>query len=324
MDAVEIQASAGRVSVSDVNARTILTPASGFIRRYKFTLNPYAGCAFGCEYCYARFFVADVERRDTWGEWVAPKRNAAELLARACTSGKLRTGDAIYMSSVTDPYQPVERRLRLTRAVLETLLEHGVQPRLTIQTRSPLSTRDIDPFRQFDRIRVNFTIGTDSDEVRRRYEPRCPSIDRRFSAAAEVAAAGVPIGVSISPMLPLRNIEAFAQRLLALKAAEYVTQYLRPAGATVFGREHRRCHSTGARRRVGASRLSARARGHRASPRRAIPITGRRRGLRARVRRSWRISRCDSSVARDCSLSPRRGRASRRPATRLRAGRLPG
>ena len=230
VDAVEIQASAGRVSVSDVNARTILTPASGFIRRYKFTLNPYAGCAFGCEYCYARFFVADVERRDTWGEWVAPKRNAAELLARACTSGKLRTGDAIYMSSVTDPYQPVERRLRLTRAVLETLLEHGVQPRLTIQTRSPLSTRDIDPFRQFDRIRVNFTIGTDSDEVRRRYEPRCPSIDRRFSAAAEVAAAGVPIGVSISPMLPLRNIEAFAQRLLALKAAEYVTQYLRPAG----------------------------------------------------------------------------------------------
>ena len=218
------------MSVSDVNARTILTPSSGFIRRYKFTLNPYGGCAFGCEYCYARFFVGDADRRDKWGSWVSAKQNAGELLARACRSGKLRTGDAIYMSSVTDPYQPVERRLRLTREVLETLLEYGVQPRVTIQTRSPLATRDVDLFRQFHSIRVNFTIGTDSDEVRRRYEPRCPSIDRRFSAVAEVAAAGVPIGVSISPMLPIRNIEAFARRLLALEAEEYVTQYFKPGG----------------------------------------------------------------------------------------------
>ena len=230
VDAVGLQGSASGVSVSDVNARTILTPSSGFIRRYKFTLNPYGGCAFGCEYCYARFFVADPDRRDTWGSWIAAKHNAGELLARACTSGKLGTGDAIFMSSVTDPYQPVERRLRLTREVLETLLEYGVQPRLTIQTRSPLATRDVDLFRQFHRIRVNFTIGTDSDEVRRRYEPRCPSIDRRFSAVAEVAAAGVPIGVSISPMLPIRDVEAFAQPLLALEAEEYVTQYFKSGG----------------------------------------------------------------------------------------------
>ena len=230
MDAVELEESASRASVSDVNARTILTPSSGFIRRYKFTLNPYGGCAFGCEYCYARFFVADADQRDSGGGWILAKRNAGELLARACTSGTLRTGDAIYMSSVTDPYQPVERRLRLTRRVLETLLEHGVQPRLTIQTRSPLATRDLDLFQQLHRIRVNFTIGTDSDKVRRRYEPRCPSIDQRFGAAVEVAAAGVPIGLSISPMLPIRDIDAFAQRLRALEAAEYVTQYLKPAG----------------------------------------------------------------------------------------------
>jgi DNA repair photolyase len=230
VDAVEVEANVGRVSVSHVSARTILTPASGFVRGYKFTLNPYGGCAFGCEYCYARFFVANAERRDKWGSWISAKRNAGELLAQACTSRKLRTGDAVYMSTVTDPYQPIERRLGLTRAVLETLLEHGVQPRLTIQTRSPLAARDIDLFRQFHRIRVSFTIGTDSDEVRRRYEPRCPSIDRRFSAAAEVAAAGVPVGVSVSPMLPIRDIEAFAQRLLALEADSYVTQYLKPAG----------------------------------------------------------------------------------------------
>lgn len=230
VDAVELDERVSRVSVSDVHARTILTPASGFVRGYKFTLNPYGGCAFGCTYCYARFFVADAARRDTWGSWISAKRNAGELLARACTSGMLQTGDAIYMSSVTDPYQPVERRLRLTRELLETLLEYGVQPRLTIQTRSPLATRDVDLFQQFHGIRVIFTIGTDSDEVRRRYEPRCPSIDQRFSAAAEVAAAGVPIGVSISPMLPIRDIDAFAQRLRALDADGYVTQYLKPPG----------------------------------------------------------------------------------------------
>lgn len=196
--------------------------------RYKFTLNPYAGCAFGCEYCYARFFAPSAERRETWGRWVLVKRNARELITRACRSGELRSGDAVYMSSVTDPYQPVERRLGLTRSVIEAILDSGVQPRLTIQTRSPLVARDLDLFQRFERIRVHFTITTDSEDVRRRYEPRCPPIKARMEAAAALSSAGIGIGVSISPMLPIRDPGSFGAQLACLNAEEYVTQYLKP------------------------------------------------------------------------------------------------
>src|SRR3990172_8558175 len=173
----------GRRSVQHIDSKTILPPTSGFMSQYKFTLNPYGGCAFGCEYCYARSFAPSSEQRETWGRWVLVKTNARELIAKACRSGVLNSGDAVYMSSVTDPYQPVERHLGLTRTVLKAILDSGVQPRLTIQTRSPLVTRDIDLFQRFERLRVNVTITTDSEDVRRRYEPRCPPISARIDAS---------------------------------------------------------------------------------------------------------------------------------------------
>lgn len=196
--------------------------------QYKFTLNPYGGCAFGCEYCYARFFASSSRQQETWGQWVLVKTNARELIAKACRSGVLNSDDAVYMSSVTDPYQPVERHLGLTRAVIEAILDLGVQPRLTIQTRSPLVIRDIDLFERFEKIRILLTITTDSEDVRRRYEPRCPPIAARIRAAAVLSAAGIRFGVSISPMLPLKDAQAFGARLAELGAEEYVTQYLKP------------------------------------------------------------------------------------------------
>ncbi len=221
-------ASFGGADVAYIDARSILTPASGFIKRYRYTLNPYGGCGFACEYCYARSFAPTVAKQDGWGGWVSVKRNAAALIAKACRSGELESGDAVYMSSATDPYQPIERRVELTRSILQALLDHGVQPRLTIQTRGPLVVRDIDLLRRFERLRVNITIGTDSDGVRRRYEPRCASIARRLEAAAMLRDAGIRIGVSISPMLPLEDVEQFGARLAALEAEEYVAQYFHP------------------------------------------------------------------------------------------------
>jgi DNA repair photolyase len=87
-------------------------------------------------------------------------------------------------------------------------------------------------FRQFDKVRVNFTINTDSEDVRLRYEPHSPSIAMRLKAAAQVAAAGVRIGVSITPMLPIRDVEAFGFRLASLNADSYSTQYLKSAGSS--------------------------------------------------------------------------------------------
>ena len=216
--------------ISMVDARTILTPASGFIRRYRYSLNPYSGCRFACEYCYARAFAPTPEKRETWGEWASAKRNAATLMAKACRDGTLLSGDAVYMSSATDPYQPAERRLRITRSILEAILASGVQPRLTVQTRSPIAVRDIDLFQQFQHIRVNFTISTDSERVRLRYEPSAPAIHARLRAARALVEAGVPIGISVSPMLPIERIATFAAAIASLDAVEYVSQYLAPPG----------------------------------------------------------------------------------------------
>lgn len=105
-----------------------------------------------------------------------------------------------------------------------------MQPRLTVQTRSPIAARDIDLFQCFEHIRVNFTVTTDSERVRLRYEPKAPAIKARLRAARALVDAGVPIGISISPMLPIDDIEAFAETVAALDAAEYVSQYMAPPG----------------------------------------------------------------------------------------------
>jgi DNA repair photolyase len=212
------------------DAKSILTPANGFIQRYRYSLNPYSGCRFACEYCYARAFAPTAEKRATWGDWAVAKQNGAALITKAIRRGELVDGDAVYMSSATDPYQPAERRLQITRSILEAILAAGIQPRLTVQTRSPIAARDIDLFQRFEHIRVNFTITTDSETVRLRYEPSAPAIKARLGAARAVVAAGVPIGVSISPMLPIEDLDRFAAVVADLGATEYVSQFMAPPG----------------------------------------------------------------------------------------------
>jgi len=191
----------------------VLSAAKGIIAgAFDYSLNPYVGCGFACSYCYAANFVADEQKKEDWGKWVDIKVDAAEQIARANLRGK-----RIMMSSATDPYQPLELRVGLTRGILEALLPQ--QPILTVQTRSPIVSRDIDLLRQFQQVRVNMSITTDSEEVRKRFEPSCASIDRRFEALADFAAAGIPVNVCISPMLPIENPRAFARRILALGPA---------------------------------------------------------------------------------------------------------
>lgn len=219
----------GRVRrVSYSTSGQILQPSSGFISSYKFTLNPYSGCGFACDYCYARFFSRTMEDQEQWGEWVRVKENAVRLVQRAIRSKSerlaLHPGDTIYMSSVTDPYQPIEAKLHLSRAILEEILPQ--QPRLTIQTRSPLVAQDIDILRRFEHLRVNLSIPTDSEDVRLRYEPHAPAIGVRLHTAEKLRAAGIAIGISISPMLPVVDAESFGHRLAALEAAEYGAQWM--------------------------------------------------------------------------------------------------
>ncbi len=212
---------AGRVTPKLIEARSILTRASGFMAEWHYTLNPYAGCGFGCNYCYAAFFARDQERRNAWGDWVEAKHNAVELIRRACERGSI-LGKSIYMSSVTDPYQPVERQLKLTRDILSELI--GGQPLLTVQTRSPLVTRDINLLKQLQSVQVNMTVTTDSDEVVQAFEPHCPTNRRRLKAIAEVAEAGIDCGITMTPLLPVQDPQRFAANLRATGLKRFVVQ----------------------------------------------------------------------------------------------------
>ena len=208
------------LKVESYDAHQILTPGSGYLREYDYTLNPYVGCSFGCSYCYAAFF-APPDQQASWGDWVRAKRNAALKLSRIRRSLE---GKAIYLSSATDPYQPVERRLELTRSLLPILAEKGAH--LVVQTRSPLVVRDIDLLRRFDRVCVNFSVTTDSEAVRRAFEPRNPPIPDRLEAAAAVATAGIPVAITITPLLPLEDAKRFAERVKATGARRFAIDTL--------------------------------------------------------------------------------------------------
>jgi DNA repair photolyase len=232
-----------------IAARSIFSPATGFIRRggFDWSCNPYVGCTFGCTYCYAMFLPQNRRPREDWGRWVQAKRNAVELAHKQAP--KL-AGQSVYLSSVTDPYLPAERSLFLTRGILEALAKH--QPRLLVQTRGPLVVRDVDVLRRFDRLRVNVSIPTDSEEIRRSFEPKAPPLERRWQAAAELRAAGLAVGLCLTPLLPLAHPAGFADRVAAFRPEVLVVQEFHDAGGR-FGADT----GADARRLLASSSWSA-------------------------------------------------------------------
>jgi len=205
-----------------IHARSIFSPATGFIRRggFDWTCNPYLGCSFGCTYCYAMFLPQNRRPREEWGRWFQAKVNAVVLARKQAP--KL-AGQALYVSSVTDPYLPIERSLQLTRGILQELVPY--QLRLLIQTRGPLVTRDVDVLGRFASVRVNISIPTDSEAVRLAFEPKAPPLERRWQALTAVRAAGIPVGICVTPMLPLEEPGGFVQRLVEFKPDVLVVQY---------------------------------------------------------------------------------------------------
>ena len=211
----------GKSSVEYASVKSILTRASGFMSTYDYTLNPYSGCTFGCTYCYAAFFVRDKLKQDEWGRWVKVKENALQLMIKK--RKRPIVGKTIYMSSVTDPYQPIEKKLQLTRGLLHELATYH-KPRLFVQTRSPLVTRDIDLFKEIGDVQVNMTITTDSEEVRMAFEPMCPSNKVRLKAIKEIHEAGIAACITLTPLLPVINPHDFARDLVATGISRFIIQ----------------------------------------------------------------------------------------------------
>lgn len=182
--------------VREIEVKSILTKTK--IPGHDYCLNPYSGCAHGCRYCYAGFMRRFSGHEEHWGSYVDVKVNAVEMLRRQLKRPK--TG-SVCLSSVTDPYQALEEKYRLTRGCLELLKESGLS--VSILTRSPLAARDIDLFQEFRDIEVGFSIGTDDDKIRALLEPCAPTIPQRIEALRKIHDAGITTYVFIGPLLPL-------------------------------------------------------------------------------------------------------------------------
>jgi DNA repair photolyase len=198
--------------VEPEEARSILRPQKDERYGFGFALSPYRGCGHGCRYCYVREYPNALHKPEDWGNWVAPKLNAPELL----WAQRHKLNDArVFMASATDPYQPMERQYRLSRRCLEVLLLCPTTE-VILHTRSPLVLQDLDLLKAFgDRLSVGLSIPTDDDTVRQIVEPHAPPIPSRWAAMERLAKAGVAVTISVAPLLAVHDAKAFARRARA-------------------------------------------------------------------------------------------------------------
>lgn len=184
--------------IEEIECKTLLQKCGPGFADY--TLNPYEGCGFGCCYCYvpALRHYRKQENPAPWGRFVRVKTNAADVLRREML--RIPSEVRIAIGTATDPWQPVEKQYRITRAILEELLYYP-NP-ISITTRSPLLIRDIPLLKRMPRVRVNLSIPTFDEQVRRAFEPMAPAVLGRVTAVLALQAAGVPYFVFMCPILP--------------------------------------------------------------------------------------------------------------------------
>ena len=200
-------------------SRSVLAENSSPDVGFRFSLNPYRGCEHGCTYCYARpsheylGFSAglDFERK------IMVKDDAPDLL-RAALASRRWEPQVVALSGNTDCYQPIERRLQLTRRCLEVFLDF--RNPVSAISKSALVARDADLFAalaEHSAAHVLCSVTTLDPELARRLEPRAAAPERRLEAMAKLAAAGVPVGVMVAPIIPGLN-DAEIPRILAAAA----------------------------------------------------------------------------------------------------------
>jgi DNA repair photolyase len=188
-------------------ARTIIARNSSPDIPFSQSINPYRGCEHGCIYCYARPSHAylDLSPGRDFETQIFYKPNAVELL-RAELAAPGYEVTPIALGTNTDPYQPVERRLRVTRGILELLLE--LKHPLTIVTKGGLILRDLDllePLAADGLAAVMISVTTLDDDLKRKLEPRTAGPKLRLTMIRELASRGIPVGVLAAPMIPALN-----------------------------------------------------------------------------------------------------------------------
>lgn len=207
------------LQIFEAEARTILSPVSGFLKEAGFThsLTPSRNCTFGCSYCYVPTMRVQAGLRPDdwkhWGQWSTFKKNAGELFAR-----ELRGTEIIYCSPLTDPYQPAEETAGLMRSILTAIVVAPRPPEVfVIQTRGPLILRDLELLQKAamrTRLRVSFSVTTDREDVRRIFEPHCAPIPDRWQTIRALRQAGIPVTATLAPILPCNPGDLLEQAMV--------------------------------------------------------------------------------------------------------------
>jgi DNA repair photolyase len=183
------------VVVSEVTCSSVLNRSG--IPVVDYAVNPYVGCTHACVYCYAIFMRRSTLHSEEWGSFLDVKTNAPKVLERQL--GRAAWG-RVTVGTVTDPYQPGERRFQVTRRCLEVLAA-AAWP-VSILTKSPLVVRDIDVIRRIPDAEVGLTITTLNEELRARFEPGSPTVAARLRALRQLADAELRTWVFCGPLLP--------------------------------------------------------------------------------------------------------------------------
>lgn len=163
-------------------------------------INPYVGCGHNCVYCYARFIKRFTGHTEEWGTFVDVRINIAEILRKQLKSPKYK-GERIFIGTVTDSYQPIEKKYKLTRNILQVLLNY--KNPVSILTKSDLVLRDVDLFEKFKNIDVDFTVTTLDEKWKKLVEPNSPSIKQRLSAMKELTKEGITVLAMMGPYWPI-------------------------------------------------------------------------------------------------------------------------
>jgi DNA repair photolyase len=188
----------------EVEARSVINRVPGTFLPFDWTINPYRGCTHACVYCFARptHIYLDMNAGRDFETKIVVKVNAPEVLRRELAAKRWK-GEHIAMGTATDPYQRVEGRYRLMRAIIEALIDH--RNPFSILTKGTLITRDLDLLvraAEHAPVSAAFSIGTLDEEVWRTTEPGTPSPKARIEALRSLVAAGIPTSVLMAPILP--------------------------------------------------------------------------------------------------------------------------
>ena len=207
------------VLVREIYVKSILSKSGLYSIDY--SINPYLGCQHGCVYCYARFMKRFANTDRLWGDFVFVKANAAKVLTKEIK--KTPSGSSILMSSVCDPYQPLEREYKITRTILKILSKNDFH-KIYILTKSTLIERDVDLIKRFRNIEVGFSVTYLNDRVQKIFEPNASTPGARMETLANLSNESIVTYLFVAPILP-KITDQYLEEILT-KAKEIKVAYV--------------------------------------------------------------------------------------------------